>query len=92
MLATAFEQLGLEPGASRPEVERAWRHFALRYHPDRGGDAAAFVRGQQAYDTIIEEFESWQYGGFWQAYSTGDGETETFEVNWGEGQIRYQAE
>ena len=80
MLATAFEQLGLEPGASRPEVERAWRHFALRHHPDRGGDAAAFVHGQQAYDTIIEEFENWQYGGFWQAYSTGDEETETVQA------------
>jgi hypothetical protein len=57
MVATAFEQLGLEPGASRPEVERAWRHFALRHHPDRGGDMAAFVSGQQAYDTIIRQFD-----------------------------------
>lgn len=30
-----FRALGLAPGASFPEIRRAWRRLAKRYHPDR---------------------------------------------------------
>jgi curved DNA-binding protein CbpA len=32
--------LGIEPVATRSEIRRAWRLLALRWHPDRAGDAA----------------------------------------------------
>jgi hypothetical protein len=70
MRSTAFEQLGLYPNASRREVERAWRRYALRHHPDRGGDTEAFVRGQQAYDTIIDEFQYRYFAASRQAFYT----------------------
>ena len=68
----AFEQLGLSPGATRREVERAWRRYALRHHPDMGGHARDFVRGQQAYDTIIEEFEYRHFVASRQAFYAHD--------------------
>lgn len=34
-LAADLKLLGLEPGASREEIESAFREAALRYHPDR---------------------------------------------------------
>ena len=43
------EVLGVSPGASRPEITEAFRRFALRHHPDRGGDADRFQAGLDAY-------------------------------------------
>ena len=45
----AHEVLGVRPGATAPEVTEAFRRFALRHHPDRGGDAARFQAGVDAY-------------------------------------------
>ena len=41
--------LGVRPGAPRSEVVEAFRRFALRHHPDRGGDPARFHAGVDAY-------------------------------------------
>lgn len=41
--------LGVRPGASRRETTDAFRRFALRNHPDRGGDPARFQAGVDAY-------------------------------------------
>lgn len=43
------EVLGVRPGAPRPEVTEAFRRFALRHHPDRGGDSTRFQDGVEAY-------------------------------------------
>jgi curved DNA-binding protein CbpA len=44
--------LGLKEPLQPAELRRAWRGFAARHHPDRGGDAATFARGQSAYDEL----------------------------------------
>ena len=44
----AFLLLGVASDASDEEVKAAYRKLALRYHPDRGGDAALFVQLTQA--------------------------------------------
>lgn len=43
------EVLGVRPGATRREVTEAFRRYALRHHPDRGGDPSAFEAGVDAY-------------------------------------------
>ena len=43
------EVLGVRPGATRSEVTDAFRRFALRHHPDRGGDPTRFQMGLDAY-------------------------------------------
>lgn len=43
------ELLGVRPGAARAEVTDAFRRFALRNHPDRGGDPSQFQAGVDAY-------------------------------------------
>ena len=45
----AHEVLGVSPTAGRTEVTEAFRRFALRHHPDRGGDPARFQAGVEAY-------------------------------------------
>ena len=39
----------MRPGAPHSEVVEAFRRFALRHHPDRGGDPARFQAGADAY-------------------------------------------
>jgi hypothetical protein len=43
------EVLGVRPGATGADVTDAFRRFALRNHPDRGGDPATFQAGVDAY-------------------------------------------
>jgi hypothetical protein len=43
------EVLGVTADASAAEVTDAFRRYALRHHPDRGGDTAVFQTGVDAY-------------------------------------------
>lgn len=43
------ELLGVRPGAPRGDVAAAFRRYALRHHPDHGGDRARFQAGLDAY-------------------------------------------
>ena len=48
--AAAYAVLGLEPGADRVAIERAYRELIKRYHPDRsGGDAERAAEINRAY-------------------------------------------
>jgi hypothetical protein len=47
------EVLGVKPGATRPQVTDAFRRFALRHHPDRGGDPTRFQAGVDAYRQLV---------------------------------------
>ena len=48
-----FGVLGLPKTASPDDIRRAYRRRALETHPDRGGDAAAFIRVTWARDEAI---------------------------------------
>lgn len=49
---SAWEVLGLAPGAALADVKRAFRRHALETHPDRGGEAARFREVQRAYERL----------------------------------------
>lgn len=50
--------LGLKERLHSAELRRAWRGFEARHHPDRGGDAVTFARGQNAYDELQRRLSS----------------------------------
>ena len=50
---TAFETLGLPPGAGEDAVESAYRDRVKEAHPDRGGSRDEFVRVREAYATAL---------------------------------------
>ena len=43
----------MSPGATPDEVTAAFRRFALRNHPDRGGDPDRFRAGAEAYRRLL---------------------------------------
>jgi DnaJ domain len=59
--ADPFSVLGVAPGAPLEEVAASYRELAKRWHPDRGGDAAAARRMAEinaAYDLLRSD--AWQ--------------------------------
>lgn len=52
LAASAYEVLGVDPAASDDELRRAYRLRLRQTHPDTGGDAAVFIRVQQAWELI----------------------------------------
>jgi curved DNA-binding protein CbpA len=47
-----YAVLGLAPGATRPDVKRAFRALAHATHPDHGGDAGDFRAVHDAYERL----------------------------------------
>lgn len=46
--------LGLKAPFTATQLRHAWRRYAARHHPDRGGDASTFVRGRAAFEALLE--------------------------------------
>lgn len=55
----AFTTLGLPCTASLGEIKLAYRRRAMEWHPDRGGDHAAMVRLNAAYEEA-SEYAAWR--------------------------------
>ncbi len=51
-LELCFKLLGVSPGASWEEIERAYRNKAKIHHPDKGGDEDAMKALNDAYEIL----------------------------------------
>ena len=56
---SAFTTLGLPSTASVGEIKMAYRRRALQLHPDKGGDHAAMVQLNAAYE-VASEYAAWR--------------------------------
>lgn len=57
----AFSLLGLPPVATIEQIKYAYRRRAMELHPDRGGNPAAMIRLNAAYEEAIA-YAEWQEG------------------------------
>ncbi|XP_077593213.1 translocation protein SEC63 homolog [Stigmatopora nigra] len=64
-----YEVLSLDPGAKLPEIKKQYRVLSLKFHPDRGGDEAMFMRIAKAYAALTNE----QSRKNWEIYGNPDG-------------------
>jgi DnaJ domain len=55
---SCWEVLGVQRGASREEIDRAYRTKALRLHPDHGGSDAAMAELNAARDEALKALET----------------------------------
>ncbi|HTL83443.1 MAG TPA: J domain-containing protein [Bacteroidia bacterium] len=56
-MADHYSILGINPGASKDEIRKAFRRLAMEWHPDRNSSPDAedkFVAIQMAYDALME--------------------------------------
>ena len=56
--AIAYNTLGLKDDCSYAELRAAWKAFAGHHHSDRGGAAASFKVGLEAYKYLCEVFNT----------------------------------
>lgn len=69
-----YEILGLQKGASRDEVKKAFRKLAGQYHPDKStGDEAKYKEITEAYAVLGDEKKKAEYDTYGHAFQNGGG-------------------
>lgn len=81
-----YKVLGVEKGASKDEVKKAFRKLAAQYHPDKKtGDESKFKEISEAYSVLSDEKKRAEYDTYGQAFSGGGGGN-TGGFNWADAQ------
>lgn len=71
-----YEVLGIEKGASKDEIKKAYRKLARKYHPDVNSEedsAEKFKEAKEAYEVLSSEQKRQQYDQFGHAGAQGQG-------------------
>lgn len=69
-----YETLGLQKGASKEEVKKAFRKLAAKYHPDKKtGDEAKFKEISEAYAILGDEKKKAEYDTYGHAFQGAGG-------------------
>ena len=50
-----YELLGVDKGADKNEIKKAYRKLAMQKHPDKGGDPEEFKKLTEAYETLQDD-------------------------------------
>lgn len=50
-----YEVLGLDPGATVSEIRKQYRLLSLKFHPDKGGDEAVFMKISKAHEALTDD-------------------------------------
>lgn len=69
-----YKILGIEKGASKDDIKKAFRGLASKYHPDKKtGDEAKFKEVSEAYSVLSDDSKRAQYDAYGQSYPGGGG-------------------
>lgn len=70
-----YHLLGVEKGASKDDIKKAFYKLAAKYHPDKkGGDEAKFKEVNEAYQVLSDEKKRKEYDTYGQTFN-GQGPT-----------------
>lgn len=62
-----YEVLGVDKGAGKDEIKKAFRKAAVKHHPDKGGDEAVFKEINEAYEVLSDDKKRTAYDQFGHA-------------------------
>ncbi|HEY9583454.1 MAG TPA: DnaJ domain-containing protein, partial [Candidatus Paceibacterota bacterium] len=63
-----YKTLGVDKGASKEEIKKAFRKLAHEHHPDKGnGNAEKFKEASEAYSVLSDDEKRKQYDTFGSA-------------------------
>jgi len=69
-----YNILGVERGASKDEIKKAFRKLAHKYHPDKaGGDEAKFKEAGEAYSVLSDDKKRAEYDAYGQTFAGSGG-------------------
>jgi len=76
-----YETLGVNSNASESDIKKAYKKLAMKYHPDRGGDASKFKEINEAYQYLLDpkntQYRSYTSNDKWSRYEFDDFTDET---------------
>lgn len=81
-----YDILGVERGASKDDIKKAFRKLASKYHPDKKtGDEAKFKELSEAYAVLSDEKKRAEYDAYGRSFSgaSGGGGQGFGGFNWG---------
>jgi len=85
-----YKILGVEKGASKDEVKKAFRKAAHEHHPDKGGDEAKFKEINEAYQVLGDEKKRQQYDQFGRTFDGAQGGAGGFPGFEGFGNVNFE--
>ncbi len=69
MAKNYYEVLGVDKGAKKEDIKKAFYKLAAKYHPDKGGDEAKFKEVNEAYQTLSDEKKRKEYDTYGQTFN-----------------------
>ncbi|MBX4216045.1 molecular chaperone DnaJ [Candidatus Parcubacteria bacterium] len=74
-----YKSLGIERGASKEEIKKAFHRLAHKYHPDKkGGDEARFKEINEAYQVLSDDRKRAEYDSYGRTFNGGNAGPEGF--------------
>lgn len=78
-----YDTLGVERGASKDEIKKAFHKLAHKYHPDKGtGDDKKFKEISEAYRVLSDDKKRAEYDSYGRVFSEGGAGART-QGQWG---------
>lgn len=69
-----YDILGVEKGASKDDIKKAFRKLAQKYHPDKkGGDEAKFKEASEAYAVLSDDKKRAEYDAYGRTFAGNGG-------------------
>lgn len=69
-----YKTLGVEQGADKEKIKKAYRRLAHQYHPDKGGDEKKFKELNEAYQVLSDDKKRAQYDQFGTTFEGSAGQ------------------